>query len=94
MTLKGLREYAQAEGVSVELRVALELASDLSQKNGVSETVEYCEKVPCSSARSHIDFVLGSSVTDTCPTPVPRNMTQELGFHSLLWFVSPQLMTS
>jgi hypothetical protein len=32
MTLRGLREYAQAEGVSVELGVASELALDLSQE--------------------------------------------------------------
>jgi hypothetical protein len=32
MTLRGLREYAQAEGVLVKLGVALELASDLSQE--------------------------------------------------------------
>jgi hypothetical protein len=90
-----LREYAQAEGVSVKLGVALELASDLSWENGVSETAEYCEKVLCNSTRPYIDFAPGGSVTDTCLTRVPRNMPQEFGFHSLLWwFISPQLLTS
>ncbi len=63
MTLRGLNKYAQVEGVSAELRVASELAADLSHKNGVPETVEYYEKVPCNSARPHLDFVPGGSVT-------------------------------
>jgi hypothetical protein len=88
MTLRGLREYAQAKGVLVELRVASELTSDLSRKNRVSEMAEYCKKVLCSSARPHVGFVLGRSVTDTCPTHAPRNTPQEFSFHSLLWFVS------
>jgi hypothetical protein len=50
--------------------------------------LEYCEKVPCNSTRPYVDFVLGGSVTDMCLTCVPRNMPQEFGFHSLLWFVS------
>ena len=68
-----LKEYAQAEGVLVKLGVASESTADLSHKNGVPETAEYYEKVPCDSARPHIDFVLGRSVTgmrltraDTC----------------------------
>ena len=65
MTLRGLKEYAQAEGVLAELRVALELAVDLSSKNGVPETVEYCEKVPRSSARPHLDLVPGGNGTGT-----------------------------
>ena len=61
MTLRGLKEYARAEGVLVKLRVALELMADLSWKNGVSEMAEYYKKVPCNSARSHIDIVLGGN---------------------------------
>jgi hypothetical protein len=73
MTLRGLKEYARAEGVLVTLGVALELTADLSHKNGVLEMAEYRKKVPCNSARPHVDFVLDGSVTgmrltcdDTC----------------------------
>ncbi len=52
-----MKECAQAEGVLAKFGVALELAADLSRENGVSETAEYCEKVPCTSARPHIDLV-------------------------------------
>jgi hypothetical protein len=45
MTLRGLKEYAQAEGVSAELGVASELVADLSRENGVPEMAEYCKKV-------------------------------------------------
>ncbi len=65
MTLRGLTEYARAEGVSAELGVASELAIDLSYENGVSETAEYCEKVPRTSARPHVDLVLGRNGTGT-----------------------------
>jgi hypothetical protein len=68
MTLRGLKEYAQAEGVSVKLRVASELMSDLSQENGVSEAAKYCKKVPCNSTRPYVDFVPGRSATDKCLT--------------------------
>jgi hypothetical protein len=68
MTLRGLKEYAQAEGVSVELGVASELTADLFCENGVPETVEYCEKVLCNSARPHVDVVPGGSVTGKCLT--------------------------
>jgi hypothetical protein len=61
-----LKEYAQAEGVSTKLGVASELAADLSHRNGVPETGEYCEKVPHSSVRPHVDKVLGRNVTGTC----------------------------
>jgi hypothetical protein len=61
-----LKEYAQADGVLVELRVALESASDLSWKNRGSEMAEYCKKVLCNSARPYVDFVPGRSVTDAC----------------------------
>jgi hypothetical protein len=65
MTLRGLKEYARAEGVLAELRVALELAIDLSREKGVSETAEYCEKVPGTSAGPHIDLVPGGNGTGT-----------------------------
>ncbi len=58
--------HAQGEGVLVELGVALESTTDLSWGNGVSETAEYCKKVPCNSVRPYIDFVPGGSVTDVC----------------------------
>ncbi len=66
MTLRGLKEYAQSEGVSAKLGVALELGIDLSHGNGVSEMAEYCEKVPCTSTRPHVDLVLGRNGTGTC----------------------------
>jgi hypothetical protein len=65
MTLRGLKEYAQAEGVLAKLGVALELAADLSCGNGVPEMVEYCEKVLRTSARPHIDVVPGRNGTGT-----------------------------
>jgi hypothetical protein len=68
-----VKEYAQAEGVSVKLGVALESIADLSCENGVPETVEYCKKVLCNSTRPHVNVVLGRIVTgmrllhaDTC----------------------------
>jgi hypothetical protein len=60
-----LREYARAEGVLAELGVALESAVDLSCGNRVPETVEYCEKVPRTSARPHVDLVPGGNGTGT-----------------------------
>ncbi len=60
-----LKEYARAEGVSVELGVASESTADLSHKNGLPEMVEYYEKVPCNSARPHVDVVPDGSVTGT-----------------------------
>ncbi len=65
MTLRGLKEYARAEGVSAELGVASESAIDPSCGNGVSEMVEYCEKVPCTYARPHVDLVPGGNGTGT-----------------------------
>jgi hypothetical protein len=65
MTLRGLKEYARAEGVSAKLGVSSELAVDLSRRNGVPKTAEYCEKVPCSSARPHVDLVPGGNGTGT-----------------------------
>jgi hypothetical protein len=64
MTLRGLKEYAQAEGVSVKLG-ASESTADLSHENGVPETTEYCKKVPCNSARPQVDVVPGGIVTGT-----------------------------
>jgi hypothetical protein len=63
MTLRGLKEYARAEGVLAGFGVDLELASDLSRGIGVSETVECWEKVQCTSARPHVDLVLGGNGT-------------------------------
>ncbi len=63
MTLRGLKDYAQAEGVLAKLGVASELAADLYSGNGVPETTEYCEKVPRSSARPHVDLVPGGNGT-------------------------------
>ncbi len=54
-----LKEYAQAEGVSAKLGVASESVVDLSCRNRVPETMEYCEKVPLSSVRPHVDLVPG-----------------------------------
>ncbi len=54
--LEKLKEYARAEGVLAKLGVALELAVDLSCRNGVPEMAEYCEKVPHSSARPHVTW--------------------------------------
>jgi hypothetical protein len=59
----GLKEYSQTEGLSAELEVASELAVDLSCRNGVPETAEYCEKVLRSSARPHVDLVPGGNET-------------------------------
>ncbi len=61
-----VKKYAQAEGVSAKLRVALELAADLSPENGVPETAEYCEKVLPNSARPHVDVVPGRNGTGMC----------------------------
>jgi hypothetical protein len=57
MTMRELKEYAQAEGVLAKLGVALELALDLFHRNGVPEMAEYCEKGLRSSVRPHIDLV-------------------------------------
>ncbi len=63
MTLRGLKEYAQAEGVSAGFRVDSELASDLSRGIGVSEMAECLEKVQCTSTRPHVDLVPGGNGT-------------------------------
>ncbi len=61
-----MKEYAQAEGVLAKLGVALESGVDLSCRNRVPETAEYCKKVPRSSVRPHVDLVLGGDGTGTC----------------------------
>ncbi len=58
-----MKEYAQAEGVLAGFGVDLDSASDLSRGIGVSETAECWEKVSCTSARPHVDFVLGGDGT-------------------------------
>ncbi len=63
MTLRGLREYARAEGVSAGFGVDSESAADLSHGIRVSETAECWEKVSCTSVRPHVDIVLGGNET-------------------------------
>ncbi len=58
-----LKEYAQAGGVLAGFGVDLESVPDLSRGIGVSETVEYWEKVQCTSARPHIDLIPGRNGT-------------------------------
>ncbi len=65
MTLRGLKEYARVEGVSVGFGVDSESTSDLSRGIGVSETVECWEKVQCTSVRPHVDLVPGRNGTGT-----------------------------
>jgi hypothetical protein len=60
-----LKEYARAEGVSAGFKVDLESVSDLSRGIGVSEMTEYWEKIQCTSARPHLDLVLGGNGTGT-----------------------------
>ncbi len=52
-----------------KLRVASELAADLSRENGVPETAEYCKKVPRNSTRPHVDVVPGRNGPGTRLTP-------------------------
>ncbi len=63
MTLRGLKEYAQTEGVLAGFGVDLESASDLSRGIGVSEMTECWEKVQRTSARPHVDLVPGRNGT-------------------------------
>jgi hypothetical protein len=65
MCPSAVKEYARAEGVLAKLGVASELVIDLSRENRVSETEEYCEKVPCTSARPHVDLIPGGNGTGT-----------------------------
>jgi hypothetical protein len=57
MTLRGLKECAQAEGILAGFSVDSELAAGLSCGIGVSEMVEYLEKVQRTSARPHVDLI-------------------------------------
>ena len=63
MTLRGLKEYAQAEGVLAGFGVDLESASDLSRGIRVSEMADCWEKVPRTSARPHVDLIPGRNGT-------------------------------
>ncbi len=60
-----MKEYTQAEGVSAGFGVDLELVSVLSRGIAVSETAECWEKVQRTSARPHVDLVLGGNGTGT-----------------------------
>jgi hypothetical protein len=60
-----MKEYTHAEGVSAGFGVDLESASDLSCGIGVSEIAECWEKVQHTSARPHVDLVLGGNGTGT-----------------------------
>ncbi len=62
-SVKLVKEYARAEGVSAGFGVDLESASDLSRGIGVSETAECWEKVQHTSARPHVDLVTGRNGT-------------------------------
>ncbi len=62
---EALKENAGAEGVSAGFGADSESASDLSRGIGVSEMAECWEKVQRTSARPHIDLVLGGNGTDT-----------------------------
>jgi hypothetical protein len=83
MTLRGLKEYAQAEGVLVKLGVASESTADLSHVNGVPETAEYYKKILCNSARPQVDFLPGESVTCTHLTPADTCIKEHA---SGVWF--------
>ncbi len=65
MTLRGLKEYAQAEEVSAGFGVDLESVSNLSCGIGVSETAEYWEKVQRTSVKPHVDLIPGRNGTGT-----------------------------
>jgi hypothetical protein len=68
MTLRGLKEYAQAEEVLAGFGVDSVSASDLSHGIGVSEITEYLEKVQCTSAGHYVDLEPGKNGTSTCLT--------------------------
>jgi hypothetical protein len=67
MTLRGLKEYAQAEGVLAGFGVDLESASDLSHVIGVSETADNRKKVHRTFTRPHIDLIPGGNGTGMHP---------------------------
>jgi hypothetical protein len=68
MTLRGLKEYAQAEEVSAGFGADSVSASDLSHGIGLSETAEYLEKVQRTSAGPNVDLVPGKNGTGMCLT--------------------------
>jgi hypothetical protein len=68
MTLRGLKEYAQAEEVSAGFGVDSVSVSDLSCRIGGSEMAEYLEKVQRTSAGPYVDLVPGKNGTGTCLT--------------------------
>ncbi len=57
MTLRGLKEYTQAEEVSAGFGVDWESALDISCGIGVAETAECWEEVQRTSARPHVDLM-------------------------------------
>jgi hypothetical protein len=63
MTLRGLKEYVQAEGGLAGFGVDSESVSNLSHEIGVSEMAEYLEKVQRTSARPHVDLIPGGNGT-------------------------------
>jgi hypothetical protein len=65
MTLRGLKEYARAEGVSAGFGVDLESASDLSHGIGELEMMECWEKVQRTFTGPHVDLVPGGNGTGT-----------------------------
>ncbi len=65
MTLRRLKEYAQAEEVLARFGVDLKSVSNLSRGIGVSETTEYLEKVQSTSTRPHVDLIPGRNGTGT-----------------------------
>jgi hypothetical protein len=71
MTLRGLKEYARAEGVSAGFGVDSESTSDLSRGFGgfIRNGGVLREKVQRTSARPHVDLVPGRNGTGTCLTP-------------------------
>ncbi len=54
------------EGVLAGFGVDSELVSDLSCRIGVSEMVEYWEKVQRTLERPHVDLIPGRNETGTC----------------------------
>jgi hypothetical protein len=65
MILRGLKEYARAEGVSAGFGVDLESVSDLSHGIGVSEMTKCWEKVQRTSVGPHVDLLPGRNGTGT-----------------------------
>jgi hypothetical protein len=62
---RGYQICPSGGSIGRRFRVDSESASDLSRRIGVSETAEYWEKVQRTSARPHIDLVLGGNGTGT-----------------------------